>query len=83
VKPWAVDIKNAQAKTVLAFPYYLPRGTMPPYPGFEVLEQWLDMFGPECQYQRQLVNGTSALEITFADPEDCFMFVLTSGQPKL
>lgn len=25
------------------FPYYLPRGSVPPYPGFEVLKAWLDI----------------------------------------
>ena len=29
------------------------------------MEKWLDIFYPDCQYQRMLINGSSFLEITF------------------
>lgn len=83
VKTWAIEIRRAKEKTVWAFPYNLPTGSMPPYPGFEVLEQWLEIFGPDCQYQRLYNEGNPVLEITFNKPEECFMFILTAGQPKL
>lgn len=83
MRPWAIELLYAKDNIVLAFPYFLPVGSKPPFPGFTVLEEWLEIFGPDCQYQRIYNEGNPVLEITFKDPEDCFMFILTAGQPKL
>lgn len=82
MKTWAVDIRKAKDNVVWAFPYYLPKGTMPPYPGFQVLEEWLQLFYPNCQYQRLYNNGNSVLKIIFDQPEDCFIFVMEAAVPK-
>jgi len=61
------------------FPHNIPPYTRP-YPGFEVLERWLDdNFTPrQCQYLRWLEDGRSLLEVRIVNKQDAFMFSLMS-----
>lgn len=73
---WQVNIiKNLGSNTVWCFPYNIPVPSQPPYPGFEVLENWLAS-NFDCSYQRLYNEGNPVLEVVFSREEDLFLFVL-------
>jgi hypothetical protein len=77
---WSVDILKSWKLGDLCiyecYPYYTPRGTYPPYPGFEILKIWLNINCPSAAYEVTFKNGQSALEVTFNDPEEAMLFRL-------
>lgn len=73
---WQVNIiKNLGSNTVWCFPYNIPVPNQPPYPGFEVLENWLDE-NFNCFHRRLYNQGNPVLEVVFASKEDLFLFML-------
>lgn len=79
---WAIEIRKNTGTVVWAWPYNTFYPTYPPYPGFDVLERWLEKNYSDISLQRLYNNGSPVLEITFASEEDAFMFVLSAGQNK-
>jgi len=77
---WSVDILKSWRHGNLwiyeCFPYNLPRGSNPLYPGFDVLKIWLNLHCPSAAYEVIFKNNRSALEVTFNDPEEAMMFRL-------
>ena len=73
---WQVNIvKQPGPETLWCFPYNIPVPAYPPYPGFEVLEKWLDD-NFTCSYERLYNNGNAVLEVIFYNQEDLFLFLL-------
>ena len=73
---WQITIiKNLSPKILWCFPYNTPTPAYPPYPGFEVLEKWLDD-NFTCSYERLYNNGRPVLEVIFSSQEDLFLFLL-------
>lgn len=65
------------------FPYYQPRGSIPPYPGFEALKIWLNLNFPSVAYEvvtkgkpSEAKKAWAVLEVTFNDPEEAMLFRL-------
>lgn len=69
------------------FPYYQPRGSIPPYPGFEALKIWLNLNFPSSAYEVTTMRwpketppnskkSWATLEVTFSDPEEAMLFRL-------
>jgi len=77
---WAVDIRSQRRLGELiiyeCFPYYQPRDSYPPFPGFECLKIWLNLHCPSAAYEVTFKNGRSSLEVTFNDPEEAMLFRL-------
>jgi hypothetical protein len=83
---WAVKIVKSWRLNDLwicdCFPYNLPRGSYPPYPGFDVLKIWLNMNCPSATYEVKNKNPDSfgaVLEVTFNNEEEAMMFILLHG----
>lgn len=78
---WAVLIKKVPDRnTVWCFPYNI-WPNVPPYPGFSVLEQYLDKHYDVC-YERLYNGGSPVLAVTFNREEDAFFFVISAQQEK-
>ena len=77
---WAVEIVKCEGRIVWAWPYNVPTPALPPYPGFEILERWLEEYYPDSSVERLYNGGSPVLEIKFGSLEDAFMFVLASSQ---
>lgn len=58
------------------FAYNVPVPAYPPYPGHQVLEEWLDENDLARSHERQYNDGESVLEITFHDGMAAMMFAL-------
>lgn len=65
------------------FPYYIPRGSLPPYPGFEALKIWLNLNFPSVAYEvvtkgklGEAKKAWAVLEVTFNDHEEAMLFRL-------
>lgn len=82
---WQVEIRqvwqddNTQEWKALCFAYNVPTPAYPPFPGHEVLEDWLDENPIAKSYQRLYNDGKSALEVTFVDGQALFFFMLCKG----
>lgn len=89
---WLVEIrrmwhdKEVQRIKAHCFPYNVnPRFSYPtslyepPYPGFEVLEKWLDDNALDIGHERLYNQGNPVLELTFPDCETAFWFALEKG----
>jgi hypothetical protein len=80
---WSVKIVKSQRLVrgwmCDCFPYNLPVGVSPPYPGFDVLKSWLDKNCPNTTYEVKYKNVESLsaiLEVIFEDEQEAMMFIL-------
>ena len=65
------------------FPYYIPKGSTPPYPGFECLRIWLNLNFSSVAHEvvtkgvpSDTKKSWATLEVTFSDPEEAMLFRL-------
>lgn len=80
---WSVEIRKVlDSKTVWCFPYNNPV-QFPPYPGFNVLENFLDKYYKDIIYERLYNDGSPVLAVTFGSEHDAFCFILSAGQVKI
>lgn len=83
IRRWFQDPDTQQIKAY-CFPYNVRSQfaypvTMyeePPYPGFEVLETWIQNNTVDIDYKRLYNDGSPVLELTFPDSETAFWFAL-------
>jgi hypothetical protein len=80
---WLVELTHDEGKRYNGFAYFVPRGSIPPYPGHHILEDFLDENYPTARYRRatryldkhKMFDGT-VLSIEFETEEDAMLFKL-------
>jgi hypothetical protein len=75
---WGVTISKSWRLNDLwichCFPHYAEGH--PPYPGFECLKIWLNLYCPSAAYEVIYNDGSPQLQVTFSDPEEAMLFRL-------
>jgi len=81
---WLVELEHVKGTKYYGFAYYVPRGSVPPYPGHDMLRSYLDKRYPTAKYKfipryqladKKMFDGTTML-IQFETEEDAIMFKL-------
>lgn len=76
----ATVLRVIDDRTVLIHTYNVPAFSVPPYPGFRAVEEWLVEHFPdstiEVMYMEGMPEGGPMLKVAFQDSKDLMQFIL-------